>query len=69
MDHPFNSESGICIQKWIQYHAIQNPTDFWLFWHPTDPDDIKLLQKYVENNGSVVYQEFYQPLEFHVSTH
>ena len=31
------------------------PTDFWLYWDPTDPDDIKLLQEYVESNGSVVY--------------
>ena len=44
-----------CIQKWIQYHAIQDPTDFWLNWNLTDPDDIKLIQKYVESNGSVVY--------------
>ena len=55
MGHPLSSESGKCIQKWIQYHAIQDPTDFWLHWDPTDPDDIKLLQEYVENNGSVVY--------------
>ena len=46
MCHPLSSESGKCIQKWILYHAIQDPTD---------PDDIKLLQEYVENNGSVVY--------------
>ena len=30
MGHPLSSESGKCIQKWIQYHAIQDPTDFWL---------------------------------------
>ena len=48
-------QSGNCIQKWIQYHAIQDPTDFWLYWDHTDPDDIKLLQEYVESNGSVVY--------------
>ena len=30
--HPLSSESGKCIQKWIQYHAIQDPTDFWLNW-------------------------------------
>ena len=30
LGHPLSSESGICIQKWIQYHAIQDPTDFWL---------------------------------------
>ena len=55
MGHPLSSESGKCIQKWILYHAIQDPTGFWLTWDPIDPDDIKLLQKYVENNGSVVY--------------
>ena len=55
MGHPLSSESGKCIQKCIQYHAIQDPTDFWLYWDPTDPDDIKLLQEYVESNGSVVY--------------
>ena len=31
------------------------PTDFWLYWDPIDPDDIRLLQEYVESNGSVVY--------------
>ena len=56
MGHPLSSESRNCIQKWIQYHAIQDPTDFWLYyWDPTDPDDIKLLQEYAESNGSVVY--------------
>ena len=55
MGHPLSSESGKFIQQWILYHAIQDPTDFWLTWDPTDTDDNKLLQKYVENNGSVVY--------------
>ena len=55
MGHPLSSESGNCIQKWILYHAIQTPIDFWLYWDPTDPDDIKLLQEYVGSNGSVVY--------------
>ena len=49
------SESGKCIQKWILYHAIQDPSDFLIYWDPTDPDDIKLLKKYVDSNGSVVY--------------
>ena len=31
------------------------PSDFLIYWDPTDPDDIKLLQEYVESNGSVVY--------------
>ena len=42
------------IQEWILYHAIQDPIDFWLYWDPTDPYDIKLLQEYVGSNGSVV---------------
>ena len=42
-------------QEMDQYHAIQDPNDFWLYWDPTDTDDIKLLQEYVESNGSVVY--------------
>ena len=45
MGHPLSSESGKCIQKWILYHAIQDPTDFWLIWDSTDPDEIKQLQK------------------------
>ena len=55
LGHPLSSESGKCIQKWILYHAIQDPSDFLIYWDPTDPDDIKLLQEYVESNGSVVY--------------
>ena len=31
------------------------PLIFWLSWDPSDPDDIKLLQEYVESNGSVVF--------------
>ena len=55
ISHPLSSESGKWIQKWILYHAIQDPSDFLIYWDPTDPDDIKLLQEYVESNGSVVY--------------
>ena len=55
MGHPLSSESGKCIQKWILYHAIQDPSDFLIYWELTDPDDIKLLQEYVESNGSVAY--------------
>ena len=55
MGHPLSSESGKSIQKWILYHAIRDPVDFWLCWDPTDPYDIKLLQEYVGCNGSVVY--------------
>ena len=55
MSHPISSESGNFIQKWILYHAIPYPFDFWLYWDPTDPYDNKLLQEYVGSNGSVVY--------------
>ena len=55
MGHPLSSESGKCIKKWILYHAIPDHIEFWLNWDPTDPDDIKILQEYVESNGSVVY--------------
>ena len=53
--HPLSSESGKSIQKWILYHAFRDPIDFWHYWDPTDPYDIKLLQKYIGSNGSVVY--------------
>ena len=55
MGHPLSSESGKSIQKWILYHAIRDPIDFWLYWDPTDPYDIRLLHEYVGSNGSVVY--------------
>ena len=55
MGHPLSSESGKSIQKWILYHAIPYPIEFWLYWDPTDPGDIKLLQEYVGSNGSVIY--------------
>ena len=55
MGHPLSSESGKSIQKWILYHAIQDPIELWLYWDRTDPYDIKLLQEYVGSNGSVVY--------------
>ena len=55
MSHPLSSESGKFIQKWILYHAIPYPFDFWLYWDPTDPYDNKLLQEYVGSTGSVVY--------------
>ena len=49
------SWTGKCIPKWILYHAIQDPSDFLIYWDPMDPDDIKLLQEYVDSNGSVLY--------------
>ena len=55
MGPPLSSESGKSIKKWILYHAIRDPIDSWLYWDPTDPYDIKLLQEYVGSNGSAVY--------------
>ena len=55
MGHPLKSEVGQKLQKWVLYHLIHDPTDFWLSWDPTDPEDIRLLQKYAESNGSIVY--------------
>ena len=75
MGHPLSSESRKCIQKWILYHAITDQIDFWLTWDPTDPDDIKLLQHYVDRNGSIVnltnntVKESHEPLELYESTH
>ena len=55
MDHPSKSEVGQKLQKWVLYHLIHDCTDFWLSWDPTDLEDIRLLQKYAESNGSIVY--------------
>ena len=55
MGYPLKSEIGQKLQKWVLYHLIHDPTNFWLSWDHTDSDDIRLLQKYAESNGSVVY--------------
>ena len=55
MEHPLSSEPGKYIQKGILYHAVHDLTDIWLSWDPTDDDDIRLFQKYAENDGSVTY--------------
>ena len=44
MGHPLKSEIGQKLQKWVLYHLIHDPTDFWLSWDPSDPEDIRLLQ-------------------------
>ena len=55
MSYSLKSEIGQKLQKWVLYHEIDDPTDSWLSWDPTDSEDIRLLQKYTESNGSVVY--------------
>ena len=51
MGHPLKSEVGKMLQKWALYHLIHDPTDFWLSWDPSDPEDIRLLQKYAESDA------------------
>ena len=54
MGYPLKSDIGQKLQKWVLYHLIHDPRNLWLSWDPTDSDDISLLQKYTESNGSVV---------------
>ena len=46
---------GQKLQKWVLYYVIDDPINFWLDWDPSDPDDIRMIEKYVESNGSTVY--------------
>ena len=55
LGHSLKSEIGQKLQKWVLYNVIDDPIDFWLHWDPSDPDDIRRIQKYVESNGSTVY--------------
>ena len=50
-----NSEIGQKIQKSVLYNVIDDPIDFSIHWDPSDPDDIRMIEKYVESNGSTVY--------------
>ena len=43
------------LQKWVQYHLIHDPTEFWLSWDPSDPEHFRLHPKYAENDGSIAY--------------
>ena len=45
---------AITLQKWVLYHDIDDPFNFWLSWDPIDYEDIRLLQKYTESNGTVI---------------
>ena len=55
LGHSLKSEIGQKLQKWVLYNVIDDPVDFWLHWDPSDPDDIRMIEKYVESNGSTVY--------------
>ena len=54
MGYSLMSEIGQKLQKWVLYHDIGDPTNVWLSWDPTDSEEIRLLEKYIESNGSVV---------------
>ena len=49
------SEVGQLLQKWVLYHLFPDPTDFWLSWDPSDPEDIRLYHWYAESDGSIAY--------------
>ena len=56
MGQSLKSEVGQKLQKWVLYHLIHDPIPtFGSHWDPSDPEDIRLLQKYAESNGSIVY--------------
>ena len=55
MGYSLKSEVGQMLQKWVQYHLIHDPTEFWLSWDASDPEDFRLLQKYSESYGSIAY--------------
>ena len=55
MGQPLKSEVGQKLQKWVLYHLIYDLSNFWLSWNPADSEDIRLLQKYAESNGSILY--------------
>ena len=55
LGHSLKSEIGQKHQKWVLYNVIDDSIDFWLIWDPSDPDDIRRIEKYVESNGSTVY--------------
>ena len=49
------SEISQKLQKWVLYHEIDHPTDFWLSWAPQILKTSDYFQKYTEDNGYVVY--------------
>ena len=55
MSYSLKSEIGQKLQKWVIYNEIDDSTNFWLLWDPTDSENIRQIQKCKESNGSVVY--------------
>ena len=55
LSHSIKSEIGQKLQKWVLYNVIDDPIDFWLHLDHSDSNDIRMIEKYVESNGSTVY--------------
>ena len=58
LGHSLKSDNGQKLQKWVLYNIIDDPIDFWLHLDssaPSNPDDIRMIEKYVKSNGSAVY--------------
>ena len=49
------SEIGLKLPNRVLYNIIDDPINSWLHWDHSDPDDIRMIEKYVEDNGSTVY--------------
>ena len=55
LGHSLRSEIGQKLQKWVLYNVSDDPINFWLHWDPSDQDSMRMIEKYVESNGSTVY--------------
>ena len=53
--HSLKSEIGQKLPNWVLHNVIDDPINLWLHQDPSDPDDIRMIEKYVESNGSTVY--------------
>ena len=45
LGHSLKSENGQKLQKWVLYNVIDDPIDLLLLWDPSDPDDIRMIEK------------------------
>ena len=55
LGHSSKSEIGHKLQKCVLCYVIGTPINFWLHWDPFDPDNIRMIEKYVESNESTAY--------------
>ena len=74
LGHSLKSEIGQKLQKWVLYNLIDDPIDVWLHCNHSDPDDIRMIENYVESNGSTVslpnctVKNSHHPMELHEPT-